>query len=334
MPSPPGVEPLLRLYPALAKLRRVALGQFPSPVQRIEHPSLRGELWVKRDDLNAVAFGGNKVRALEWLLGDVGAGDTVLTVGGDGSTHVLATAEHAAALGAHTHALRWKHDMHPTAHSVARRTAERATIESHRSAVTVIARALMLRQRGTARWIPLGGTSPLGLLGHVNAALELADQIAAGAMPTPSAVVVPVGTGGTAAGLALGLRIAGLDTVVVGARVGPRIGSNGWRVRWLVRQTATLIERLTATRVPRPRRNAVRIVHDVYGGAYGRPLAAAAEGIALARSTIGLDLDETYSAKAFVTALALARSDEPVTLFWATFDARWMEERQTTDVKC
>ncbi|MDQ6831436.1 MAG: 1-aminocyclopropane-1-carboxylate deaminase, partial [Gemmatimonadota bacterium] len=88
------MSPLVRRYPALATLPRASLGQFPSPIERIVHASLRGDLWVKRDDLNADAFGGNKVRTLEWLLGGLIAGDKVLTVGGEGSTHVLATAEH------------------------------------------------------------------------------------------------------------------------------------------------------------------------------------------------------------------------------------------------
>ncbi|HEX5832088.1 MAG TPA: hypothetical protein VFY16_13990, partial [Gemmatimonadaceae bacterium] len=76
-------------------------------------------LWLKRDDRNAPVLAGNKVRALEWLLGDVRAGDLVLTVGGVGSTHVLSTAVHAARLGARTVALRWPHETHPVARLVA-----------------------------------------------------------------------------------------------------------------------------------------------------------------------------------------------------------------------
>ena len=60
------------------------------------------------------------MRALEFLLGDVRPGDTVLTLGGEGSTHVLATATHAARLGARTLAVRWPHDMSPMAHRVVR----------------------------------------------------------------------------------------------------------------------------------------------------------------------------------------------------------------------
>ena len=55
---------------------------------------------MKREDLSSDVLGGNKVRSLEFLLGGVVEGDTVLTLGGEGSTHVLATAVHAARLGA------------------------------------------------------------------------------------------------------------------------------------------------------------------------------------------------------------------------------------------
>ena len=81
--------------------------------------------------------------------------------------------------------------------------------------------ALTQRARG-ARWIPAGGSTPLGVLGHVNAALELAEQIDARRVPSAEHVVVPLGTGGTAAGLALGVRDRRTRHRVVGVRVVPR----------------------------------------------------------------------------------------------------------------
>jgi hypothetical protein len=122
------------------------LGEFPSPVERLLDDSLVGELWVKRDDLNARAFGGNKVRALEWLLGDARAGDTVLTIGGEGSTHVLSTAEHAAALGVESRAIRWRHEMHDVSHKVAARSRERASVIDHALAPVAMLRAIVARR--------------------------------------------------------------------------------------------------------------------------------------------------------------------------------------------
>jgi D-cysteine desulfhydrase len=186
-------------------------------------------------------------------------------------------------------------------------------------------RALLLRLRG-ARWIPAGGSTPLGVLGHVNAALELVDQISRGDMPVPDRIVVPLGSGGTAAGLALGMTIAGLDVEIVGARVVPRVVANRGRVLRLARATARLIERLTGTKVPRPASKRVRVVHDVYGGAYGREHPLGREAAARCRAETGTSLDATYSAKAMATALAIAGGKQAgETLFWLTFDGRLLQ---------
>jgi D-cysteine desulfhydrase len=318
--------PLVLRYPALAAIPRARLGRFPTPVERLE--GFRGvdQLWVKHEDLSADALGGNKVRSLEFLLGRVGEGDTILTIGGVGSTHVLATAVHVARLGAKTIAVRWRHDMHPTAHEVAERAAEACaetvTAGGFLGAMIPLARLRLTRQ---VHYIPLGGSTPLGTLGHVNAALELAEQVAAGELPEPARLVVPLGSGGTAAGLALGLAIAGLNTAVLGARVGPRIGANRWRVLRLIEQTRQLIARYTGKAPPLVRGDRVIVAHELYGGAYARPHPTAEHAAVLVDALRGWRLDATYSAKAFAVALDMAAEHDTPTLFWMTFDARWMK---------
>ena len=99
-----GTIPLFARFPELAKLPRAILCNLPSPVQPF--PERESELWIKREDLNAPVCAGNKVRALEFLLGGLHEGDTVITTGGAGSTHVLATAAHASRLGVTTLASR------------------------------------------------------------------------------------------------------------------------------------------------------------------------------------------------------------------------------------
>src|SRR3954462_12116137 len=105
--------PLLERYPALAELPRVELGSFPTPVARVA--ALSPNLWVKRDDLCADPLGGNKVRALEFLLGGVTRGDRLVTVGSAGSTHALAVATYGKRLGARVFVGRWKQEMNATA---------------------------------------------------------------------------------------------------------------------------------------------------------------------------------------------------------------------------
>src|SRR5687768_9535431 len=120
----PADLPLLERYPDLARIPRVRLTTLPTPVEPLLDAAPNGTFWLKRDDLTSASLGGNKVRALEFLLGGVRRGDLVLTIGGEGSTHVLATAYHAARLGAGTHAIRWKHEMHGLSHTVAERASE------------------------------------------------------------------------------------------------------------------------------------------------------------------------------------------------------------------
>src|SRR3954469_12398232 len=113
--------PLVRRFPALAAIPRARLGKFPTPVEHLTGFRDVDLLYVKHEDLSSDVLGGNKVRSLEFLLGRLGRGDTGLTLGGGGSTHILPAAVHAARLGAQTIAVRWQHDMHPSAQEVADR---------------------------------------------------------------------------------------------------------------------------------------------------------------------------------------------------------------------
>lgn len=313
--------PLYARFPALRKIPRVSLCVLPSPV---ELATVDGtEIWIKSDGLNAAVCGGNKARALEFLLAGVKCGDTILTAGGEGSTHVLATAIHARRLGARVIGVRWRHEMNHAAYRVADMIGEECVVSRvYGSATGAMLRAQISRLTQRCRYIPLGGSTPLGVLAHVNAALELAAQVRAGELPTPSRVVVPLGSGGTVAGLSLGFAIAGLDTATIAVQVTPAIVANRLRVKRLISRTARLIEQMTGERVRRVPAHLLGVVHDAYGGAYGRATPAAIAAARKLEASTGILLDDTYSAKAFVVALALARSSKTTTLFWNTFDSR------------
>ena len=313
---------MLRRYAALAALPRAALGRFPTPVVRMDNVS--SALWVKRDDLSSDPIGGNKVRALEFLMGGVRDGDRLATVGAAGSTHALAVAVHGRRLGARVLVGRWRQEMNDAARVVsARLDREADAAPLFRTPVAAYLWAAMQRARG-ARWIPAGGSSPLGVLGHVNAALELSDQIAAGVLPVPRYVVVPLGTGGTAAGLTLGFSIAGVDTIVIGARVVPRLVARRGRVVGLMKRTAQLIGQHGGERPPIPAPDRFRLAHDSFGGAYGRETVGGQAAAARFCDGCGLVLDGTYSAKACAVALTL---DGGPVLFWLTFDSRILSTR-------
>ena len=315
--------PLFRRFPKLGTIPRARLCSLPSPVQRLDGIVSGAELWIKRDDLDAPLCGGNKVRSLEFLLGGLKPGETVVTVGGAGSSHILSTAIHAERLSAKTIGLRWTHDMNPVAERVSAKIEQLMPgVRVRSSAVVTLGLARYRSITGNARYITLGGAVPLGILGHVNAALELAWQIEKGEMPVPDRVVIPLGSGGTVAGLLLGFAIAGLTIEIVGARVGPRMFVNRRRVFALARRTASLIERISGERLSPIDPSRLRIVQDVYGGAYGRPLARAREAAEILHTATGIELDDTYSAKAWVSVLDECRTARGPVLYWLTFDAK------------
>jgi len=284
--------------------------------------------------LNAPFFGGNKARTLEFLLGTVQPGDTVLTLGGAGSTHVLATAVHARRLGAKTIAVRWRHDMNAVADAVSDRIGvELGDASVSRLALSAVLRSGYLRLTRRVHFIPIGGATPLGALGHVDAGLELAAQIKAGELPVPRRIVLPLGSGGTMAGLALGLACAGLNIPIIGVRVAPRAFSNRARVLRIARGAARLISKVTGEIPPQIQAGSLEIAHEMYGAAYGRPIAAGTEAASRLADISDIFLDATYSAKAFAAALEYARAREGPTLFWLTFDARWLTNSRFTSTQ-
>lgn len=315
--------PLYQRFPSLASIPRAKLCSLPSRIELLPDFAGFGDLWIKRDDLNAPICGGNKVRSLEFLLGAVQPGDTVVTLGGAGSTHVLSTAIHAARLGARTRAYRWRHDMNPVAEAVSQRIGEEVEFSSvGRSTLFAMGRAAIVRSTSRAHFIAVGGSTPLGALGQVNAALELSRQIERGAMQKPDRIVLPLGSGGTMAGLAVGFAAANLDIQLVGVRVGPRIFVGRRRVLRLAHATSRLIAEVSGGDRIRVDPRCVHVEHRYYGGAYGRSLAAGADRAAMLLSRAGIRLDDTYSAKAFAAATDAVQDLGGITLFWLTFDAR------------
>lgn len=183
--------PLFDAHPRLRDALPVAglLGG-ATPVGRLDD-----RVFLKRDDLTAGDFGGNKVRKLDLLLARAardGARE-LLTFGYAGSNFVAATAWHGRKLGLRTIGyLLPQAGATYVADNLA--IALAAGAELHlRSSEAAIAVAALLRSAGAfmeggrvPAWIPAGGSSPLGTIGFVNAAFELKRQIESGGVPRPS----------------------------------------------------------------------------------------------------------------------------------------------------
>jgi len=291
-----------------------SLGAWPTPLDvapALARASGAAELWLKREDL----AGGNKVRGLEFLLADARPGTVFVTVGGTGSSHCLATAIHARRLGARIVLAQFPQRETDASRAVADATTRAADLVVHaRSQLTLpwaVLRALARARRlggGSPRWIPGGGAHPRAVVGHLLATLELSAQIDR----PPDAIVAPLGTGGTAAGILVGLAYLGWPTRLVAVRVAPRFVANNWRTTRLARATIRHLEdQVDQFRMPR---SAFRLeVVDGLGAGYGEP-SPAGERARLVAAGQGLRLDPTYGAKAFAEIPAQQR-----VVFWNTF---------------
>jgi D-cysteine desulfhydrase len=319
------VHALRARFPRLAStLASVDLQVRETPVERWRVDG--DSLLAKRDDLSSGTLGGNKVRALELLLAGVRPDQRLLTVGSTGSTHALAVAHYGAQLGCLTDVITWPQEENAISRESGRRLWRHASVIAASSPVDAYLRAALRRVRRDVHWIPAGGSSALGILGHASAALELVAQLRRDGQPIPREIVVPLGTGGTMAGLLLGLAVAGVPTRVVGVRVVPRVVGNRWRVMRLARRARALLTRLSGERIPGLDPDRLEIAQDAYGGAYGRETESARNASRALRVTGGPTLDGTYTAKAFGHALARARgAPGNSVLFWLTFDGRWLE---------
>jgi D-cysteine desulfhydrase len=141
---------------------------------------------------------------------------------------------------------------------------------------------------------------------------------------------VPYGTGGTAAGLALGLQLGQLASRVIAVRVIDRLVANRPRLEALAWSLARLIRRHAPdTRLPRAPLGNLEILQGCIGPGYGRPTPAG-EAARVAFAEGGLRLESTYTAKAAAAFLARARRGTEPLLFWLTYSAadigRWVAD--------
>ena len=295
-----------------------SLATWPAPLEA--HSALARALgmqalWLKREDLT----GGNKVRGLEFLLAGASRGSVFVTIGATGSSHCLATARAAKSQGYRTAVATFPQPETDASRTIAAATAATADLVVHASSGVMLPWAVVRAWRaahhlgaGTPRWIPGGSADPRAVVGHFLAALELSAQLDT----PPDTIVVPLGTGGTAAGIALGVAWLGWSTDVVAVRVAPWIVANRWRTLRLGRKTAALIRR--AGIEFHVLRSALRVrVVNAMGKGYGHPTDEGERARALA-SEHAVRLDPTYGAKAFSYFLKPGAGTQRA-VFWHTF---------------
>ena len=275
---------------SLQEFPRISLAVLPTPIQKLENISrlLGTNVWVKRDDLTGIGLGGNKVRKLEFLLADAkrqGA-EIVFTTGGAQSNHAMLTAACAKKLG-----------MTPILILKKRGVTERkgnqlleylmdtdVRFMDTDSYDDIYAEMDRVGQASGKKYykIPCGGSNAIGALGYVNCMKEIADT----GMHFDY-VCCAEGSGGTHAGVALGLMVYSDPFEVITTRI--------------MQETAKLLELDFV-----PTESDVHLV-NMCGPGYAIPSQEGNAAIRMMAANEGLFLDPVYTGKAFAGLVKLAR---------------------------
>lgn len=208
---------------------RIMRARLPTPVEPARRLSnkLGIELLVKRDDLTGSSLSGNKIRKLEFLFADAAAegADTVITCGGEQSNHCRATAIAAAELGMRSYLLLRTDNPNEPPAAEANILLDRlvgaeirwVSREEYKRRVQLFTevQGQLLAQRRKAYVIPEGGSNAVGAWGYIGCVDELARELG----DEPLTLVYAAGSGGTGAGLILGIKLLGLPWRAVGINV-------------------------------------------------------------------------------------------------------------------
>lgn len=295
---------------------RLTLAHTPTPLEPVSRIEVPGgmELWIKRDDMTGVGLSGNKIRKLEFLAADAlerGA-DTLITCGATTSNHARATAVVAARLGLQCHLVLRGEDTRPRTSNLLLDDLLGATFEfidheTWKERDDVMQRAANRREAegGRAAIIPEGGSNALGSMGYAAGGIvELLEQEKALGL-TVGSIVHAVGSGGTTAGLALGLAAAGrTDIDVIGMAVCNDSAYFDARIAQILDDTVTAGY---ATREVRERAR-WRILDAYQGAGYGKTDDAGIARIREVARSEGLLLDPVYTGKAFTGMLDEAQA--------------------------
>jgi D-cysteine desulfhydrase len=214
---------------------QINLARLPTPVQPLRRfgEKLGVELYVKRDDMTGAALSGNKVRKLEFVFADVLAreADSVLTCGGAQSNHCRATAIAAAKLGLNCRLILRTPDPSnpppPDGNILLDRMAGAEIVwitpEEYKQRDEIFEReAASFKDSGRKPYIiPEGASYAVGAWGYIRAAEEIVNDIAnlPGGGNQPVTLINAAGSGGTSAGLILGVKMFDINARVVSVNV-------------------------------------------------------------------------------------------------------------------
>jgi 1-aminocyclopropane-1-carboxylate deaminase/D-cysteine desulfhydrase-like pyridoxal-dependent ACC family enzyme len=321
-PGGPGTPPARVAAGQITVPARARLAVLPTPLvaaPRLAEALEAGPLYIKRDDLTGFAFGGNKARQLEFLLAAAtGEGaDTLVTGGAAGSNFCAAAAAAALRAGLRCELVIAGGPAPPgpaLALALSWGAIVRWTGAPDRESVDAglpLAAADITARGHRPYLIPRGGATGLAAAGYALAAFELYEQLAERGVGD-ARVIVPVGSGGTMAGLVAGHVLLGRPWTLVGGSASRPPEAVGARVLALARECLAV---LAGAGLPGPGPGDVTVA-DVRGPGHGLPSPVATAAAHQAMRTEGLIVDPVYTAKAL--ALAQRPAGGQSVVFWHT----------------
>ena len=293
---------------SVVNLPRFTLGHWPTPLQPLERLSeaLGGpKIWMKRDDLTGMALGGNKCRKLEYVIADAKQKgvDALITTGSSQSNFALQMAVAARMAGMEPYSILVKGEHveiqgNLLLHNILDSSVEIVDAKDPSEMFTIIpqkmeALAERLKLEGSnPMLVPAGASFPIGTAGWVNAAEELNGQLAELGL-NPKHAVLATGSGGTHAGLMLGLKSLNSPVKVIGMSV----FADKQEASDTVKKEAELTAELLGLNVAFEPDDVI-VSDDYLGDGYGIPTEAGVGAIRLLAQLEGVFLDPVYSAKA------------------------------------
>jgi 1-aminocyclopropane-1-carboxylate deaminase/D-cysteine desulfhydrase-like pyridoxal-dependent ACC family enzyme len=296
-----------RLLAALNHVPKTGLGVFPTPLHRLknlERDLNFQEIFIKRDDLNGLGPGGNKVRSLEFILGEaVSLGsDTVIVCGPLQSNLCTLTACACAKLGLKCITM---HNAEPPEEFEGNLLLNALlNVESlYVGAVSAEERnryALELTERLKAEGkkpyiVENGGTSGVGALGYVAGCLELAGQVKERNLPVKT-LFAPGGNGGVAAGLIYGNVLLGrpFEIVIISVEYDSRTLANE------IKKTIAQAEKVLGLPFNHQLEDVCRLVDDYRGQGWGINTVESESFVHRLPQLEGIFIENIYTSKVLV----------------------------------
>ena len=329
---------LFKSYPLLKeKLPYVSLGNFPTPVEKLENMGKKlglNHLYIKRDDLSGTIYGGNKVRKLEFILGQAlkSGAKEVLTFGFAGSNHALATAIYANKLGLRSISMLFPQtNAHYVRKNLLMSYYSNAELHQYPNKPIIGFGVIyqLLRHKLKYKHFPSviapGGSSILGTIGFVNAAFELKKQIDENTVHEPDYIYVAMGTMGTAAGLLLGLKAANIKSKIIPICVVDKKMANIEKLKKLFHITNSYLNSLDKSfPVLEFPVGQIRVNHDFFGKQYSLFTKEGVQAVDWMKNTEGINLEGTYTGKTFAALISDANKKnlkDDIIIFWNTYNS-------------